>query len=197
MGTSSAESVDCLRQKIDDEINSLQASIVALKFRRNALAPISRLSPETLAEIFSLLPSSLWNQEFGHLERIRVAHVCSRWRGIALNQPRLWSHINLDNLTPAGVDGIFAWAKMAPLRLEANITGANKELFGVFKPIRDPHLPYPPPQHLWTFHVGGTRIVCSHPRIPLFVTVRKFQGPGRSALQYFQRHHPQPHKPRA
>ena len=78
MDTSSAESNDRLRQAIDDEIDSLQESIRALKFRRNTLAPISRLLPEILVAIFSISSHG----ELRHLDRICVSHVCRRWRGI-------------------------------------------------------------------------------------------------------------------
>jgi len=57
-------------------------------------SPIHRLPPELLGNIFSFydhtfdtLPTSFaW----------AVAHVCNRWRQIALNTPRLWSKIVLD-----------------------------------------------------------------------------------------------------
>ena len=127
MDTSSAESVDHLRQRIDDEINSLQASIRALKSHRNKLAPISRLPPETLAAIFSFLPSS------------RFAHVCSRWRETTLNYPRLWSYINFDMLTPVGMDEILTRA-MTPLHLEANVTQMSNEQFDAFKKQLNTHI---------------------------------------------------------
>ena len=138
MATSSAKSVDRVRQRIDDEIISLQESILALKSRRNALAPISRLPPETLAEIFSLLPSS-WNKQVGHLARIRVAHVCSRWRETALNHSLLWSHIDFNMLTPAGMAEFLTRAKMTPLHLEATVT-ENMEQCDAFNRQLEPHI---------------------------------------------------------
>jgi hypothetical protein len=48
-----------------------------------------------------------------------LSHVCHRWREISLNLPCLWSHINLTELTPAGVAGVLTLAKMVPLHLEA------------------------------------------------------------------------------
>ena len=117
MDTSSAESRDRLRQAIDDEINSSEESTRALKSRHNALALISRLPPETLAAIFSVLPSSTWNMEW-----IRVTHVCRRWRETALNHPRLWSYVNFTKLKPAAAAEILARAKMVPLHLEVDLT---------------------------------------------------------------------------
>ncbi len=121
----SAGSRDRLLQKIDDETNSLQESLRALRHRRNAIIPISRLPLETLAAIFSILSASAWNTGDDKLSWIRVAHVCHRWREAALNHPRIWSYINFDKLTSAGVAGMLSRAKMAPLYLEADV------IFGV------------------------------------------------------------------
>jgi hypothetical protein len=117
----STESRDHLRQAIIDEINSLEESTRALKSRRNTLAPISRLPLEILATIFAFLSASAWNEKAVHLEWIRVAHVCRRWREAALDHPRFWSHINFTKLTSAGMAEILARAKMAPLHLEADV----------------------------------------------------------------------------
>ena len=124
MDTSSAESSDRLRKVIDDEINSLQESesILALKSRRNALAPISRLPPETLAAIFSVLPPDAWVTKAEDRASICVTHVCRRWRETALNHSRLWTRIDFNMLTPAAVAEILARSKVAPLFLEANVT---------------------------------------------------------------------------
>jgi hypothetical protein len=115
----SPESCAHLRQAIDNEIDSFKESIRALKSRRNTLAPISRLPPETLATIFTFLSNSAWNERAIRLKWIRVTHVCRRWREAALDHPRLWSHINFTNLTAAGLAEILARAKMTPLHLEA------------------------------------------------------------------------------
>jgi hypothetical protein len=122
MDTSSAESRDRLRRAIDDDIDSSEESTRALKSRRNALALISRLPPETLAAIFSFLSLPEWNKDVRYLEWIRVAHVCRQWRETALSHPRFWSHINFTKLKAPGVDEILARAKMAPLHLEADFT---------------------------------------------------------------------------
>ena len=44
-----------LQQAIDAEINSLEESIRALRYRRNALAPVSSLPTEAIRAIFSFL----------------------------------------------------------------------------------------------------------------------------------------------
>ena len=124
MDTSSAESRDRLRRAIDDEIISSEESTRVLKSRRNALALISCLPPETLAAIFSFLFPE-WNKEARYLEWIHVAHVCRRWREAALCHPRFWSHVVFTKLTSDGVAEILSRAKMAPLHLEADFTRRN------------------------------------------------------------------------
>ena len=143
MDTILPESSDRLRQALDDEIKSWQESTRALRSRRNTLAPISRLSSETLAGIFSYFPSCPWfkvcgyyspfkerhspPKDLGHLGWIVVTHVCCRWRAIALENPGLWSRIDFTRITPACMAEILTRAKMTPLHLEANIgVGSNK-----------------------------------------------------------------------
>ena len=82
---------------------STPALIPALRSRRNAFAPISRLPSEILAEVFSFLSSSTWDKETGYLKWTCVVRVCHRWREIALNYPLLWSHINFTKLTPVAM----------------------------------------------------------------------------------------------
>ena len=127
MDTGSGDPRDDLRQAIDDEINSLEQSIRVLKSRRNTLAPISCLPPETLATIFSFLSPD--EGDF-HLDWICFSRVCRHWRETALNYPRLWSHINFRVLydsykntegAPAIIAEILARAKTVPLHLDFNL----------------------------------------------------------------------------
>ena len=145
--TSQANSPEYQRQLIDAEIKLLEESIRELKCRRNALAPVSSLPIEIITIIFSYLrlPSSssaisslptnaiadlffssrlhgappLGKLQDHPLSWLHVAQVCHQWREIALNHPPFWSHVDLRNLTLAGVTEILARAKNAPLYLEA------------------------------------------------------------------------------
>ncbi|KAF8481675.1 hypothetical protein DFH94DRAFT_404322 [Russula ochroleuca] len=137
MDTSSAESRERLRQTIDDEINSLVESTLALKFRRNTLVPISRLPPETLTAIFSFLSPSAWNKEAGQMS---VAQVCRRWRETALNYSRLWTQINFAKLTPAGAAEMLARGRMAPLHLEAVSMKMNETQLVAFEAHLEAHI---------------------------------------------------------
>jgi hypothetical protein len=128
------DSPDHLRQAIDDALKSLKKSAksarLALKHRRNALAPISRLPPETIATIFYFLHSprdyaqTITGDEEYSFAWLHVAHVCHQWREIALNHPRFWSRIDFTALTMEGITEILSRSKMAPLHLEANISHA-------------------------------------------------------------------------
>jgi len=141
MDTSSATVQDQLRKAIDDEIKVSEQVTQELKYRRNALAPISRLPPETLAEIFSLLPYSADDHEdVPYLEWIRATHVCRRWREIALHSPYLWNHINFTKLTLAGITEILARAKMSPLHFEAKTTHWSITRFNAFGTQLEAHI---------------------------------------------------------
>ncbi|KAH9172618.1 hypothetical protein EDB89DRAFT_1885848 [Lactarius sanguifluus] len=115
------------QQVIDAEIKLLEASIRALKLRRNALTPISSLPTEVIAAIFSFLlpvapsPFTILGERPDHLAWLRVASVCHHWREIALNQPLFWNHVDFTTLTSAGAAGILARAKTVPLYLEARV----------------------------------------------------------------------------
>ena len=103
------------QQAIDAEINSLGESIYALRCR-NEPAPISSLPTEIIAAIFLLVRSS------GRPD-IHLAHVCRRWREIALDHPLFWSHLDFTTVSSAGATEILARAKMTPLYLEAKVPG--------------------------------------------------------------------------
>lgn len=133
MDSNMGDSPDHLRRALDDELESMEKSARALKLRRNALAPISRLPPETIATIFSFLhpprgyAKILTGDEQYSLAWLRVAHVCHRWREIALNQPRFWSHIDFTALTVEGATEFLSRSKMAPVKLEANLSRVRWE----------------------------------------------------------------------
>jgi hypothetical protein len=128
MDASKANPREHERQNIDAEIKSLEQSIRALKFRRNALAPISSLPTEVFAAIFSLLrlpgtTSAPAGEPDHHLAWSSVTHVCHQWREITLNDPLLWRQIDFTNITLAGAAEMLTRAKKAPLHLEARVTG--------------------------------------------------------------------------
>jgi hypothetical protein len=140
MDPSQANPREYQRQAIDAEIKSLEESIRALRYRRNALAPISSLPTELIAAIFYFLrlpaigtsPAPLGGKSDNHLAWICVAHVCRHWREIALDQPSFWSRVDFTNLTLAGAAEILARAKKAPLYLEARAIHWDDVRFSAF-----------------------------------------------------------------
>ncbi|KAJ8514513.1 hypothetical protein ONZ45_g7967 [Pleurotus djamor] len=130
-----AETIE--QQEIDDQISQLHAQIHSLKTKRNACARICRLPPEIIAKIFILAKwASIINRRARHSELPRIAFspergwlniagVCTYWRDIALDCPRLWSTITL---TP--VDRALAMisrSKSAPLFIESSPILANHD----------------------------------------------------------------------
>ena len=144
MNPTREDSRELLEQAIDAEIKASEETIQAeikslelLKLRRNALQPISSLPPEIFAAIFSslCLPGipSLGGNPSRNLTRLRISHVCHRWREIALNQPRLWSHVNFDTVSLAGATEILDRAKSVPLYMETRVSGRyNDDRFSQF-----------------------------------------------------------------
>ena len=135
-----SSSWECQQKAIDAEIKSLEESIRALKYRRNALAPISSLPTEVIVIIFSYLrlpssspfsslPTGLTTDLFSSLplpdtdhhplDWLHAAHVCHQWREIALDDSVFWSHVDFPNLTFASAAEILARAKITPSHLEA------------------------------------------------------------------------------
>jgi len=141
MDTSTATAQDHLIKAVEDEIKMSQRVTQELIYRRNALVPISRLPPETLVEIFSLLPFTADDSKYVlHLARIHVTYVSHRWREIALYSPCLWNHINFTKLTPAGITEILARAKMSPLHFEGEITPTRKAQFSALGRQLEAHI---------------------------------------------------------
>ena len=127
-GPKSADSREHQQQAIDIEIKLLEDSILQLRYRRNALAPISFLPIEVIESIFSYsqrVPNSTLSTFMPGEKRdpawIRVAHVCHQWREIALNQALFWSHVDFANVSWAGAAEILSRAKNVPLYLEARV----------------------------------------------------------------------------
>ncbi|KAG6896693.1 hypothetical protein C0992_006631 [Termitomyces sp. T32_za158] len=55
-----------------------------------------RIPPELLSAIFSEVAHE--NRKIGHKDWIKsITHVCSHWREVALNDPKLWANISLEN----------------------------------------------------------------------------------------------------
>jgi len=88
---------------------------VAKKSQNNPLAHISRLPPELLSIVFDFLTSAHAPRDF---ERwVRVTHVCSHWRRVALHCRNLWTRISLHS--PSWALEMLARSKTASITVEA------------------------------------------------------------------------------
>ena len=111
-----AGDLDALKA-FDDEVAYLRIAICTINARRNHTTPICRLPSEILAHIFSFLVAVDFPQR-QNLGWIKVSHVCSYWREVALEYPQLWTRIQLD-LGKAWVLEMSTRAKQASLIFES------------------------------------------------------------------------------
>ncbi|KAG6860886.1 hypothetical protein C0995_006441 [Termitomyces sp. Mi166 len=112
-------SSDNARRLIDQDLQRLEDSIRALRSRRNMLAPISQLPPETLSKIFSCCIADC-AESINPLEWIRVTHVSRHWRAVALDCPNLWG--NLVFSRPRWSEEMLKRSKMASLIVKADLS---------------------------------------------------------------------------
>ncbi|KAI0047186.1 hypothetical protein FA95DRAFT_1470799, partial [Auriscalpium vulgare] len=83
----------------DAHDETTEATLRALREKRNTLIPICRLPPEVLALVFTYLTGFAWDSVNGypyHIRWIVVTHICRRWREVAIQHAGLWTNINLD-----------------------------------------------------------------------------------------------------
>ncbi|TFK69757.1 hypothetical protein BDN72DRAFT_897053 [Pluteus cervinus] len=106
------------RRKIDTEIIQLEARLVVLKLDRNRLAPITRLHPEILQEIFFL--AHICSKHKGRTSLI-ITWVSHGWREIAHHTAALWSQIDFTHLD--WVEAALSLAKNRALEFNLDCTG--------------------------------------------------------------------------
>lgn len=98
---------------------------------QNTIRPISRLPPEILLEIFSLVvaewqPELLWDHQrvsaaFGtpiHIPSytwLLIAHVCRYWRDIAVQSPKLWTTVIINQ--SGFLSTVLVWSQSLPISL--------------------------------------------------------------------------------
>ncbi|KAF8183645.1 hypothetical protein BJ912DRAFT_544040 [Pholiota molesta] len=94
-----SNSVEKSDRLINDAVSRHTAAIVALKVQQNALAPVSRLPPEILCRIFTMVKTQVQTYSFrkapAFLKWIEVTHVSSHWRRVAINFLNLWVDLPL------------------------------------------------------------------------------------------------------
>ncbi|KAF5378511.1 hypothetical protein D9615_007159 [Tricholomella constricta] len=103
-------------EQIWREIDSLEASIRALKRRHNALSITARLPPEILSEIFDWTATMLHNESS---RWIRTSFVCSHWRRVALGCPKLWRRVSCTS--PEQLKVLLPRTGVVPLEINLSI----------------------------------------------------------------------------
>ncbi|KAK7678570.1 hypothetical protein QCA50_018442 [Cerrena zonata] len=122
-------------QKCNEEIveaervgqaTSAQLRLCLQKQILNSLLPISQLPDETLLEIFTAYCSQ--ESETYIIEpfcAVRLTHICSRWRAVAIACPTLWNVIDLT--WPAWTIDVIPRSKEAPLTVAFRGTFLRRE----------------------------------------------------------------------
>ncbi|EIW58221.1 uncharacterized protein TRAVEDRAFT_47389 [Trametes versicolor FP-101664 SS1] len=123
---------DHTRIALEAQIYTHENAIIELKSRINGMAFTARLPPEILSEIFTLVAVDYYQAKRWHhfgsthaYKWITLTHVCRAWREIALDTPRLWSHIVLTQ--PAVAKQVLARSKKAPLWLSASLNHSDDQ----------------------------------------------------------------------
>ncbi|KAG6825215.1 hypothetical protein H0H92_004379 [Tricholoma furcatifolium] len=83
---------------LQSEERRLILALSSIRTQLNAFTAISALPTEILIEVFSLCAWEwLYDSPHGrkHPHRLAWTQVCRTWRDVALNTPRLWSHIDV------------------------------------------------------------------------------------------------------
>ncbi|KAH9927885.1 hypothetical protein B0H21DRAFT_123948 [Amylocystis lapponica] len=76
----------------DSKIQALEQYLQGLKLFRDIIRTVTRLPSELLVEIFRHVQGE---GQFPRTSWIKVTHVCSHWRAVALTTPTLWSNIDI------------------------------------------------------------------------------------------------------
>ncbi|EJD49685.1 hypothetical protein AURDEDRAFT_112502 [Auricularia subglabra TFB-10046 SS5] len=92
---------------------TLQRVMLRIRRRVNRLTPVNRLPPELLCHILSIVAS-----QAGTRTSVLLSHVCSYWRDLTLDDPRLWTSITIINpRTLPALPVLLARAKTQPVDL--------------------------------------------------------------------------------
>ena len=117
---SSVSLVESAYEQIRQEMEVLEVAIRFWKQRHNTLSIIARLPPEVLSTIFRCLAIAFCLRP-GHssIGWIKVTHVCTHWRRVALECPDLWTTIPFS--LPRWAKEMLIRSKMAPLTIVASL----------------------------------------------------------------------------
>lgn len=132
--------------RLTDVLSELQTQRARLQRQvtscSSLLAPIRRLPPELLVEIFSfscVLPSNDLTQRKISAP-YNISHVCSYWRELSISTPNLWSRISVDldfatDDTPKVVEMFLKRSFRRPLTLIISDSLGYDQLFKVMNAL--------------------------------------------------------------
>ncbi|KAJ7471399.1 hypothetical protein B0H11DRAFT_1812095 [Mycena galericulata] len=117
------------REVITFQLSELLLLHRALRTRRNSLAPISRLPTEILAAILELCPTIEDDRPHFRTRKfvrgVKIAHVCRRWRDVAMANPQFWTHIVLSR--PRWALEMLHRSRSAPLVVGVDLAAADSK----------------------------------------------------------------------
>ena len=104
---------------IDEELDAARRLAHSLRSRRNTLASISFLPAELLSRIFHFRAreDTPW-PAMGKYSWTAIAHVCQRWRQVALNDSSLWARLIGNRPSVEWVSEVLVRARNAPLTID-------------------------------------------------------------------------------
>ncbi|KAF6756827.1 hypothetical protein DFP72DRAFT_892418, partial [Ephemerocybe angulata] len=132
-------------EKIRKRLDELEHEARALKFCNNSLAPVNRIPPEILSNIFHysyLLAQERDEDDWSFDPKpnytwIWVTHVCQRWREVGLRCPTLWAEsLSFEGLEFAEI--ALDRSRDAPLDIKC-YAGTEKKLPGLRKALAQMH----------------------------------------------------------
>ena len=86
--------------------------LAELKRKRNMMTTLGKLSDDILSKTFLFAAQNAVNVH----EKIKLSHVCNRWRTVIINDARLWTNVDFLERR-AVVDECLRRARQAPLHL--------------------------------------------------------------------------------
>lgn len=99
------------------QLRHLSLLIQRLGTRRNGLAPISRLPPELLCQVFAFASctAGTYGSYPPSLAWVKVSHVCRHWMEVSRNNPWVWA--NIPAFVPQWTREMLKRSKSSPLRV--------------------------------------------------------------------------------
>ncbi|OCH89916.1 hypothetical protein OBBRIDRAFT_804352 [Obba rivulosa] len=108
------------RIAVEQRFLSLRNELPALSQAENASAPLGRLSDDILLEIFITVRDEWFNRGPGWA---RLAHVCRRWRAVALLSGAFWNKFQITSFTKQTLIYVFTclrYSRRCPLTIWVN-----------------------------------------------------------------------------